>query len=402
MNNKINTSALLTLSNLHGTGVAYTSRPSYDSNPWLSNEEHQSNYLTGREILIADQLPMLVHQASVTEKLTSLFELVGLEIPENIFTFDDKYSYECLIQQLAYEDGNKILFQYPHSEDVLSNRHYGVDKDLFIALNNKSRLAEWTNNKYLPDREVINIEHFSSAMSRWSFPFVLKIGDDLPTSGGNGVMICHNNNDLKSAKMKISNAQNVSKTIIIERKIEAIINYSVQYAYSKSQGLIFLGATEQLTDTAGHYQGNHKIEHVPRAVVQAGKEIMQTAVDKGYLGVAGFDLLVDKNENIYAIDLNFRQNASTSLLMLEPMLKSGHHKFFTYISPCDNKLFFNTILKYVQKGILFPIAYYDGDWYSDDDIKSRFCGIWHGGSKDYLEKAEIQFLKEIDASLINN
>lgn len=402
MNNKINTSALLTLSNLHGTGVAYTSRPSHDSNPWLSNEEHQSNYLTGREILIADQLPMLVHQASVTEKLTSLFELVGLEIPENIFTFDDKYSYECLIQQLAYEDGNKILFQYPHSEDVLSNRHYGVDKDLFIALNNKSRLAEWTNNKYLPDREVINIERFSSAMSRWSFPFVLKIGDDLPTSGGNGVMICHNNNDLKSAKMKISNAQNVSKTIIIERKIEAIINYSVQYAYSKSQGLIFLGATEQLTDTAGHYQGNHKIEHVPQAVVQAGKEIMQTAVDKGYLGVAGFDLLVDKNENIYAIDLNFRQNASTSLLMLEPMLKSGHHKFFTYISPCDNKLFFNTILKYVQKGILFPIAYYDGDWYSADGIKSRFCGIWHGGSKDYLEKAEIQFLKEIDASLINN
>lgn len=54
MNNKINTSALLTLSNLHGSGVAYTSRPSYDSNPWLSNEEHQSNYLTGREILIAD------------------------------------------------------------------------------------------------------------------------------------------------------------------------------------------------------------------------------------------------------------------------------------------------------------------------------------------------------------
>ena len=88
--------------------------------------------------------------------------------------------------------------------------------------------------------------------------------------------------------------------------------------------------------------------------------------------------------------------------MLAPMLKSGHHKFFTYISPCDNKLFFNTIFKYVQKGILFPIAYYDGDWHSDDGIKSRFCGIWHGGSKDYLEKSEIQFLKEIDTSLINN
>ena len=35
------------------------------SNPWLKPDEHQSNFLTGRELLIANRFPVIVHEASV-------------------------------------------------------------------------------------------------------------------------------------------------------------------------------------------------------------------------------------------------------------------------------------------------------------------------------------------------
>ena len=55
----------ITLSDLYDSNIVYTSRPSYISNPWLEPEEHQSNFLTGRELLIANQMPVIVHEASL-------------------------------------------------------------------------------------------------------------------------------------------------------------------------------------------------------------------------------------------------------------------------------------------------------------------------------------------------
>ena len=57
---------------------------------------------------------------------------------------------------------------------------------------------------------------------------------------------------------------------------------------------------------------------------------MEIGVSKGFFGVAGFDLLVDKNNDVFAIDLNFRQNGSTSMLLLAKDLAKGYHKFYSY------------------------------------------------------------------------
>ncbi|MGO3497546.1 MAG: L-aspartate--L-methionine ligase LdmS, partial [Staphylococcus equorum] len=110
----------------------------------------------------------------------------------------------------------------------------------------------------------------------------------------------------------------------------------------------------------------------------------------------GFDLLVDSNDDIFAIDLNFRQNGSTSMLLLEPFLQEGYHKFYSYLSHVDNSKFFNTIMKYVNMGVLFPLSYYDGDWFDNEVVKSRFGCIWHGENEAYVEKMEQQFLNDLE------
>ncbi|PTI69805.1 L-aspartate--L-methionine ligase LdmS [Staphylococcus succinus] len=398
MTNRSSLSPKLTLSDLYDSNIVYTSRPSYISNPWLEPEEHQSNFLTGRELIIANQLPVIVHEASVTDKLKTLLETIGKTMPTNVFKFKDQESYEQLIKYLAHKENKKIYFQYIHDETILNKSFYALDKDIFSALNNKARIPEWTNYKYLPNREVIDIQHFTDAVSKWNFPFVLKPGDDLPTAGGYGVMICYNEHDLTKATTRIMAAQEETDSIIIEQKVEAIANYCVQYAYSEQEGIRYIGTSEQLTGKYGHYKGNQNVQQVPETVIEAGREIMEIGVSKGYYGVAGFDLLLDKNGDVYAIDLNFRQNGSTSMLLLEPLLDKGYHKFYSYISPVDNAHFFNTILKYVNKGVLFPLSYYDGDWYDNEDVKSRFGCIWHGESKAEIEAIEQQFLKELDVN----
>src|SRR5699024_4511117 len=122
--------------------------------------------------------------------------------------------------------------------------------------------------------------------------------------------------------------------------IETVDNYCVQYALHPKKGILYLGAAKQLTDDYGFYNGNVNAIDVPESVIQAGYEIMKIGVDKGFIGVAGFDLLVDAQQNIYAIDLNFRHNGSTSLLVLDPVLTGKYHKFYSYISGEDQEAFF--------------------------------------------------------------
>ncbi|HCG74852.1 MULTISPECIES: L-aspartate--L-methionine ligase LdmS [Staphylococcus] len=394
MNEKVK-GPMLTLSDLYNDDVVYTSRPSYNSNPWLKPDEHQSNFLTGRELLIANQFPVIVHEASVTEKLEQLFKLVGKQIPELIYKFKNKETYEALIKQLAHEKGKKIYFQYIHDEDILEKEFYALDKDIFVALNNKSRIPEWTNYKYVPKRDIVPIEEFETRIQSWSYPFVIKPGDDLPTAGGYGVMICYNDEDLEKAKTRIKEATEATEQLIIEQKIEAVNNYCVQYAYSDELGLQYLGTAQQLTNDYGFYNGNENVTDVPQHVIDAGREIMEIGVSKGFFGVAGFDLLVDKNDDVFAIDLNFRQNGSTSMLLLANDLTDGYHKFYSYFSKGDNTHFFNTILKYVEKGVLYPLSYYDGDWYGKDEVNSRFGCIWHGANRSDIIKHEKAFIKEL-------
>lgn len=109
MNNKVN-GPFLTLSDLYNDDIVYTSRPSYVSNPWLKPDEHQSNFLTGRELLIANRFPVIVHEASVTNKLEQLFNIVGREIPPHTYKFKDQETYESLIRNLALHQGKKSTF----------------------------------------------------------------------------------------------------------------------------------------------------------------------------------------------------------------------------------------------------------------------------------------------------
>nr|WP_263315045.1 ATP-grasp domain-containing protein [Mammaliicoccus sp. Marseille-Q6498] len=392
MKNEYRKSLSLTLNDLYDAHIVYNSRPSYETNPWLEAEVDQSNFLTAREMIIS-KMPMIVHEANLTENVKELLALVDEEIPDNLYTFFDKESYEALLQQLTKEK-KKIFFQYIHGEHLCHDEDYAIYKPKFIDLNNKTKIAQWTGGKFLPRREIIDTEAFEERIKHWELPLVIKPGDELPTAGGYGVMICYTEADLEKASQRIKKATG-TKQVIIEQFIEEVDNYCVQYVYSEKTGIRYIGAVKQLTNKYGFYNGNINSQEVPQSVIDAGYEIMKNAVEYGYKGVSGFDLLIDKNGDVFAIDLNFRQNGSTSMLLLKDRLQDGFHKFLSYHSKGDNTHFYQTIKKYIKKGYLYPLAYYDGDWYGKDEVKSRFSGIWHAETEEEALKFEKAFLSEL-------
>lgn len=377
----------LTLHQLYGDQVVFTSRPSFGKNPWLTTELHQANMLTARELLIAD-MPVIVHEATLGERAQRIMQAAGVDLPKNGRIFKDEASYNARLRE-AEANGEKIFFQYTHEAEYVNPETSYTPRDLFVALNNKSRLKEWTKGKFLPHREEVQSSELTEKLKSWEYPYVLKPGDDHPTAGGYGVMICYNDEDRAKALKRIDEA-NVESDFIIEDYIQTRVNYCVQYAYSDDLGLKYLGASIQNTDEYGKYKGNITAEHVPDAVIEAGREIMQNGVDMGYRGIAGFDLLVDETDHIYAIDLNFRQNGSTSMLLINDLLQGEYKKFLGYASAVDNEAFFNKIYQEVAEGRLFPLAYYDGDFYEKNDYPSRFVGIWHG-EKDDVEAHDAAF-----------
>ncbi|AVQ33547.1 ATP-grasp domain-containing protein [Staphylococcus muscae] len=388
-----NTQSYLTMAELYSNDVVYSSRPSYVSNPWLEPDEHQSNFLSARELLIAD-MPVIVHEASVTDKLAQLFALIHRRIPDNLYYFKDQSSYESLLQRLTLEEDRKIYFQYVHGDDIVSADKYAMNKQTFIDLNNKSKIPDWTDGKYLPKREVVPFNEFEQAVRRWELPVVIKPGDDLPTAGGYGVMICYTQKELEQAIARVKKAEAATDTLIIEQCIDVVDNYCVQFAKHPDKGILYLGAAKQLTNEYGFYQGNVNAQHVPQTVIDAGRALMERAVEEGFIGVAGFDLLEDAEGHVYAIDLNYRQNGSTSMLLLADNLEGDYHKFYSYVAKGNNERFYDAIKTFVEKGVLFPLSYYDGDWYTEKHVDSRFGCIWHADSEAEIEAYEQQFIEE--------
>lgn len=364
--------------------VVFSARPAHENNPWMPSVE-KLNALSGRETLIAD-VPVLVHEATQTDKARKLFQLAGLHFPEQPYAYDSKEDYDNILKKWSTEQ-KQIVLQYIHDADTVNRDAYWMDAELLNYLNSKAYLRDIVPDEYVPEREVVSSNQLAEALQHWDLPIVLKPGDETPTAGGYGVQICHTEAQLDVAKSLFT--QEGVDNVIIEKYVEEIANYSCQYAYSPKIGLQYLGTSVQITDDEGMYAGNVMVSDVPEAVIQAGLEIMQSGVDKGYIGVAGFDLLWTAEGEVRAIDLNFRLNGSTSMLMYADSLGHPAAKFFTYdsVSPEHNEAFYNVLADFVAQGVLLPLSYYDGDAF-DDKQASTFVCIWHAFSLEDIEKYE--------------
>ncbi|WP_144788181.1 ATP-grasp domain-containing protein [Lysinibacillus fusiformis] len=378
-----------TLRQIYGENVVYTPRTPFSDNPWMMDDPHKLDALTSREVAIAD-IPVLVHRATQTEKAQELHRLTGLPWVEQPFSYDTQEEYLAHIR--SWCEGDKtIVCQYIHDLEHMDRQCYWMDAEKFNELNSKAYIDHLIDSKYVPSRLNVETYKLSDAIKNWQPPVVLKPGDDSPTSGGYGVIICHNKEELTEGLRQFR--MTGTESIIIEELLQTKDNYSCQFVYSEELGIQYLGASQQITDNNGIYHGNIIVDEVPEKVIEVGRHIMEQGVAEGFVGVAGFDLIVTEAGDVQAIDLNFRQNGSTSMLMFHDTLGKPINKFASYVaqSPQENEVFFQNIKKYVEQKILIPLSFYDGNYF-DEPVPSRFVGIWYADQLSEIEKHEQELL----------
>ncbi|ODV54542.1 L-aspartate--L-methionine ligase LdmS [Lysinibacillus fusiformis] len=378
-----------TLRQIYGENAVYTPRTPFSDNPWMMDDPHKLDALTSREVAIAD-IPVLVHRATQTEKAQELHQLTGLPWVEQPFSYDTQEEYLAHIRSWC-EDDKTIVCQYIHDLEHMDRQCYWMDAEKFNELNSKAYIDHLIDSKFVPSRLNVETYRLSDAIKNWQPPVVLKPGDDSPTSGGYGVIICHNKEELTEGLRQFR--MTGTESIIIEELLQTKDNYSCQFVYSEELGIQYLGASQQITDENGIYHGNIIVDEVPEKVIEVGRHIMEQGVAEGFVGVAGFDLIVTEAGDVQAIDLNFRQNGSTSMLMFHDTLGKPINKFASYVaqSPQENEVFFQTIKKFVEQKILFPLSFYDGNYF-DEPVPSRFVGIWYADQLSEIEKLEQELL----------
>ncbi|HEY9613163.1 ATP-grasp domain-containing protein [Allocoleopsis sp.] len=201
--------------------------------------------------------------------------------------------------------------------DNLQPEKHAVNPDTHYHLLSKVSLAEL--GVQCPKYESYNLHEISlkDIQLPEQFPYLIKTSHGL---SGEGTYIIRSASDLNYCLEELRKylAIKLLDTIIVSQFVkDAVQNYCVQIYVSKTGEITLIGTTTQLVTEEGNYLGGliHYRETDMSKFFEMIAAVGQYAHQQGYFGFIGFDVLEDKDEQLYAIDANFRVNGSTPLCL---------------------------------------------------------------------------------------
>ncbi len=255
----------------------------------------------------------------------------------------------------------KFVMAQPYMNGGLDSQ-YLIDSETAIRLNDKINRYLYTPEKYLPEKYQLFSSGIEFAKDKTipPLPCVVKVSS---SSAGDGVRICHTKEDFEKAKKDFAK---LKVKVLTEEYIKSVYNFGIQFGISADgKKMEIIGHNEQFIDKQGGYLGgvvnpSKKIPVIKKIYRVLEEEILPNVKKLGWFGVGGMDILVDKKENIFIIDPNFRMTASTSYLMMSKNTKDkcplisfvGEFKgtkkdFLKKIAPLANNNCNNPLLKII-------------------------------------------------------
>ncbi|HSG72421.1 MAG TPA: hypothetical protein VLA12_18565, partial [Planctomycetaceae bacterium] len=342
----------------------------------------------GGALTINGTLPVICSSAVVSERTNRIFEAAGHPPRTHQIIYQNESDYESILAD-CHQRKQRVIFQHQHAEEDRPRELYWIDPDLLGKLNNKACLSEFVPEAYVPERTVLPVSEWSAFLSAESTrPFVLKGAANMLSGGGQAVAIVRNDQDLENARDRLR----IGEHFIAEEFLSIEENYCVNYGTDGRQ-IFLLGCSEQITNDAGEYSGNwiSLDRRPPQEVIEVGFEIMRAAMSRGYVGVAGFDIIRDNRGRTLVIDLNFRLNGSTPALIWQNRLLSrsgskvvGRVIRWGFQQVVDSD--FSLLLELAESDWFFPFAIYDpqASPYGFDEV--RVMGILFGASRNQIER----------------
>lgn len=288
----------------------------------------------------------------------------------------------------AYKSGEKPFVLFSDDKSVgYFDLHYNEIKDRFITYNAngiQGRIMQFMDKKNILDlgkKHGLNVLE-SIVVNKGEIPEGLEypvITKDInPNSGGwkSDVFVCHNKDELNIAYTKIS-----SPVVLLQKYVEKKTEFTFEgCSVNKGQSsLIAIKSTYKYAIPA-YYSPFMECESLHDEKMKESLERMLAEI--GFEGIFEIEFLVDKDDNVYFLEINFR-NATWSYAatcagmplpyiwikgMLNGEIKSEDYKevpvgFTAMVEPID-------YAKRIELGVSTP-----GEWLAD--FKKTDCGFYY-------------------------
>jgi ATP-grasp domain len=219
---------------------------------------------------------------------------------------------------------DKFITLFPF--DALQAEKHAVAPDVHYHLLSKATLSSL--GVQCPKYTTYNLNevNINDIKLPEQYPYLIKVSHGL---SGEGTYIIKTESDLNychSELKKYLASKSVSTIVVSEFVNNVVQNYCVQFYISKTGNITLIGTASQLVTEEGNYLGgiiNYRQTDMSKFFTMI-TAIGEYAHQKGYFGAIGFDVLEDRDGELYVIDANFRVNGSTPLcLQRHNLLKLG-------------------------------------------------------------------------------
>lgn len=246
-------------------------------------------------------------------------------------TYLDDLSRGSLDGELQSTEIDRLITLFPF-DHLLPEKH-AVNPETHYCLLSKATLSKLGVSCPMYQTYDLNQVRLDQISLPSQFPYLVKTSHGL---SGEGTYIIRSESDLNYCLKELSKYLNINllETIIVSEFVKhEVNNYCVQFYVNKHGEITLIGVTQQLVSSEGVYLGGvidytDDLSKFSSMVHSMG----QYAHQQGYFGFIGFDVLEDKDGQLYAIDANFRINGSTPLCLQRHVLSKLNKTIAKYSS----------------------------------------------------------------------
>jgi hypothetical protein len=243
------------------------------------------------------------------------------------FSYSNMEMTDCSVylDDLSQSDRfDKLITLFPF--DHLLREKHAIEPDTHYRLLSKVTLASLGVECPKYSSYNLHAKSLQDIELPEQFPYLIKTSHGL---SGEGTYIIKNASELNYCLEELRKYLDIKllDTIVVSEFIKnAVQNYCVQFYLSKAGDITLIGTTNQLVTDEGNYLGGliHYRKTDMNMFFKMIAAIGEYAHQQGYFGFIGFDVLENRDGQLYVIDVNFRVNGSTPLcLQRHTLLEQG-------------------------------------------------------------------------------
>lgn len=380
-----------TLSELFPPGTVFAPRSTLQLTRWVHNDAFRLDTASGLPLPVMGDMPVICHCNTLTPEIHAFYHAAGIELSGPLIAYTTaaeaiQRAQECLVR------GQRLAYYYPPPPEISADNDLVVPVGLYNWLNDKANLEELCDGSHLPRYQLFAPDALTAATDYLPLQAVyLKACFPGASGAGEDVRYCPDMSSRRAALSWIGSRLQGLSAVRLEEAADIRSSWCLNLVMGAS-GVRYLGAATQLFSSPGQQSGSRidPLDQPTDEIVGIAMAIGERARKLGFVGVAGFDIGSTYDGKPYVFDLNFRQAACTTQILLHEsatqrigsrLTQSWGQMISGPLSPVLQRL-----EKFARTGHFVPLRLYEAS--AATEGKSLVNGIVVASSQDELNKLE--------------